>query len=79
LYPTWAIADNYKYHLYADGNNVAWRRPQEVMMSNSLLLMPESSSRVEFLYNELVPYKHYVPLKHDLSDLEEVFEWLENN
>jgi hypothetical protein len=49
------------------------------MLSNSLLLMPESSSRIEVMYYEMVPYKHYVPLKPDLSDLEEVFEWLENN
>jgi hypothetical protein len=68
-YDSWAIADNFKYLLYLDGNHVAWRRPQEIMNSNSVLLMQESASRIDIFYNLLVPYKHYVPVKNDLSDL----------
>ena len=29
--------------------------------------------------SKLIPYIHYVPLKDDFSDLEEVVKWCDNN
>lgn len=33
----------------------------------------------EFFYKDLKPFVHYIPVKNDLSDLVEKYEWAENN
>jgi hypothetical protein len=58
---------------------VAWRRPQEIMGSNSLMLIPEGSGKLDIFYHFLKPYEHYIPVRYDLIDLEEKFEWMEKN
>ena len=49
------------------------------MLSNSVLLMTKpfiESWRVE---SKMKPYKHYVPLKKDFSDLDEIMNWCLKN
>jgi hypothetical protein len=62
----------FKYLASLDGWTAAWLRPCWIMASNSLLLKQESN-KVEWFYWNLIPYKHYIPVKHDLSDLLETF------
>lgn len=33
----------------------------------------------EWFYKDLIPYKHYVPIKKDFSNLLEQIEWLKAN
>ena len=33
----------------------------------------------EWFYQYLVPYVHFIPLRNDLSDLEEKYNWAVNN
>ena len=68
----------YKYLLSIEGNDVAtglkW-----MLASNSVVLMPKPTVVSWFMEDHLVPYKHYVPIKSDFSDLLEVYNWCESN
>lgn len=68
----------YKYLISVDGWTCAWFRPQLIMSSNSVLLKQESS-KVETFYHRLIPFKHYVPVLSNLSNLLEMFKYMESN
>jgi hypothetical protein len=48
------------------------------MLSNSLLFMPETT-KLDFLYHKYVPFKHYIPLRADMNDILEKFDWAESH
>ncbi len=68
----------YKYLLCLEGNDVAsglkW-----MLSSNSLVLMPRPTMVSWACENLLRPGVHYVEVKPDLSDLEDVYAWCEAN
>jgi uncharacterized protein YpbB len=47
-----------------DGNGATWTRIVKSLHSNSVLLKYESP-RVQFYYNSLVPWLHYIPVSTD--------------
>ncbi|MCA3443294.1 MAG: hypothetical protein INF52_07945 [Rhodobacter sp.] len=63
-----------RYLLSLEGNDVAtglkW-----MLFSNSAVLMPRPTCESWACEGELVAFEHYVPVKDDLSDIEEVFDW----
>jgi Glycosyl transferase family 90 len=63
-----------RYLLSLEGNDVAtglkW-----MLRSNSVVLMPHPTCESWACEGELVPFVHYVPVKDDLSDIEEVLDW----
>lgn len=63
-----------KFLLSLEGNDVAsglkW-----MMASNSTVIMPKPTCESWFCEGELVPWVHYVPVRHDLADLNEVYAW----
>jgi hypothetical protein len=68
---------NYKYILYIDGYVSAYRLASELSM-NSCVLIVDSPYKMWFS-DLLVPYKHYIPIKHDLEDLISQIEWCIKN
>ena len=64
---------NYKYIINVDGHVSAFRISYELSMG-SVILLQKSKYRVWFR-NYLEEYKHYVPIKEDLSDLYEKIRW----
>jgi hypothetical protein len=76
LLPPLSVKDQLrsKFLLSLEGNDVAtglkW-----MLYSNSAVLMPHPTCETWACEGELVPYVHYVPVKHDLSDLEEMYDW----
>ena len=68
----------YKYLICAEGNDVAsglkW-----MLNSQSVVLMPKPTIVSWFMEDHLVPFKHYVPIKDDWSDLLVMYKWCENN
>ena len=68
----------YKYVINVDGNVRSFRLTQEMKYGSVVLL---SNSDYRLWYEKfMIPYKHYVPIKRDLSDLMEKIEWcLEND
>lgn len=69
----------YKYSIYVDGHAFAFRLLR-VMLSNSLVLRVESAFGYSGWYAEMLePWKHFVPVKSDLSDLIAQVEWCKRN
>ncbi len=64
----------YKYQLLIDGNTTSWSRAYWQLCSNCLVLK-QITNQIEYFYPLLIPYVHFVPLKEDLSDLEEKLLW----
>jgi hypothetical protein len=46
-----------------------------MLYSNSAVVMPRPTCQTWACEGELIPFKHYIPVKDDFSDLEEVFDW----
>lgn len=64
----------YKYLVDVDGNSCSYERYFWLLLSNSLVLK-QMTPNIQWYYGALEPYKHYVPVKEDLSDLLEKIEW----
>ena len=64
----------YKYLIDIDGNACAWRSFFLKMYSNSVVLKVESPN-IEWCYDRIVPWVHYIPVSNNLSDLEEKIHW----
>lgn len=65
----------YKYLLDIDGHTTTFERGRWILMSNSVLLKV-TSDLTQWYYKILVPYENYVPVRQDLSDLKDIFDWL---
>lgn len=63
-----------KFILCLEGNDVAtglkW-----MMASNSTVVMPVPTCETWFCEGELQPWVHYVPVKDDLTDINDIYEW----
>jgi hypothetical protein len=68
---------NYKYIVNVDGHVSAFRLSLELNMGCVILMV---DSEWKMWYKELlVPYKHYVPIKSDLSNIIDQIKWCRNN
>jgi len=76
-YPMEKILEN-KYLPLMDGVMSAAPAFQSRLLSNSLTLKQDFPG-TQWFFKPLKPYVHYVPLKHDLSDLIEKIEWAKEN
>lgn len=71
----------YKYIINIDGHSNP-NRTSYLLQTGSLILMVESHYVIGNIYwfkDLLIPYKHFIPIKYDLSDLEEKIKWCQNN
>lgn len=64
----------YKYLVDVDGNSCSYERYFWLLLSNSLVIK-QVTPNVQWYYGGLEPYKHYLPVKEDLSDLMEKMDW----
>ena len=67
----------YKYLISLDGAVAAWKRVPIILASGSVLLLQHQWK--QFFYPGLKPWQHYVPLKDDVSDLLQKYEWLRDH
>ena len=44
-------------------------------MAGGSLIFKQESQYYEHFYHQTEPWKHYVPLKEDVSDIEEKLKW----
>ena len=67
----------HKYMIHVDGNVAAYRLLKTMLLKSVILKVEgEYLLWVDYL---LKPWKHYVPVKADLSDLEEMVKWCQDN
>ncbi|WAR13233.1 PLGT2-like protein [Mya arenaria] len=69
--------DLYKYQINIDGTVAAYRFPY--LLAGDAVVFKQESEYYEFFYKELEPFVHYIPFKHDLSDLREKIQWAKEN
>lgn len=67
----------YKYIIHVDGHVSALRLSYELSM-NCVILIVKSKWKMWFS-DFLIPYKHYIPIKEDLSDIIDIIKWCQNN
>lgn len=70
---TWKQQSEYKYILHVDGNVVAYRLLKS-MLTKSVILRVKSDF-IHWADKYLKPGKHYIEVKSDLSDLQEIVDW----
>ena len=69
----------YKYLVQVDGHVAAFRLSW-MLQSGSTILMVKSWDDLQIWFQPMMkPWKHYVPIKANLSDLKEQLEWCQNN
>lgn len=67
----------FKYLLVIEGHVAAFRLSYQMFM-NCCILLQDSKYKLWYS-NLLIPYKHYIPIKYDLSDLVEKTQWCLKN
>ena len=69
----------YKYQIDLGGaSGTTWRGTLEKLAMPGLLFHHETPAK-DWFYHELKAWKHYVPIRTDLSDLKEKYDWAEAN
>jgi len=71
------LVKKYKYLIDIGGNGYSGRLKYLLFSKRPLLIVDRNY--IEYFHNDLIPYKHYIPVKMDLSDLLEQVEWMQNN
>jgi|LauGreSBDMM110SN_4_FD.fasta_scaffold45002_1 hypothetical protein len=69
---------NYKYILDIDGNASTWDATAWKLNSGSVIFKSDSNW-VQWFYDEYKPWIHYIPIADDFSDIQEKFNWCEDN
>uniref|UniRef100_A0A7S2MYU0 Glycosyl transferase CAP10 domain-containing protein n=1 Tax=Helicotheca tamesis TaxID=374047 RepID=A0A7S2MYU0_9STRA len=68
---------DYKYHFdLGGGGGTSWTGTLSKLAMPGVLFHHETITR-DWFYDEMQPWVHYIPVKMDLSDLREKFEWAE--
>ncbi len=64
----------FKYQMLIDGFSCSYSTSGWRLFSGSLIFK-EDSKHIQWYYNELKPYEHYVPVKEGLEDLIDKLKW----
>lgn len=68
---------NYKYQIDIDGNTNSWPGLFQKLLTGAPVLKVASEHGFrQWYYDRLVPWKNFVPVESDMSDLVEKAEWL---
>jgi len=68
----------YKYILDIDGNASTWDATAWKLNSGSVILKVDSGWN-QWFFDKYKPWEHYVPVKDDMSDLQQQFDWCKNH
>jgi Glycosyl transferase family 90 len=69
----------YRYQLDLGGaGGTSWTGTLEKLMMPGVLFHHETPAK-DWYYDRLVPWKHYIPIKTDLSNLRDRYEWAVKN
>mmetsp|Transcript_31010 Transcript_31010/g.45846 ORF Transcript_31010/g.45846 Transcript_31010/m.45846 type:complete len:344 (-) Transcript_31010:84-1115(-) len=65
---------DYKWIANIDGAVAAYRMPIVAALGSTIV--KQETKYFEHWYREFIPWKHYVPMADDFSDLDEILKWL---
>ena len=68
----------YKYQILIDGNAAPWTRGFWQLHCNSVILK-QDSNYIQWYYDELKPYVHYIPFSYFCENLIEKIQWAKDN
>lgn len=68
----------YRYQIDVDGFANAWISCFTKLASHALTLKITSTQR-QWYYDRLVPWKHFIPVAEDSTNLREILDWLRNH
>jgi len=63
----------YKFFVQIDGNGNSWELVKKLRLGSCMLLV--DSNWILFHNSLLRPWEHYIPVKSDLSDVNDIFDW----
>lgn len=66
-----------KYQINIDGTVAAYRFPY--LIAGDSVVLKQESEYYEHFYKRLLPWKHYIPFKRDLSDLLQKIKWAQSH
>jgi len=69
----------YKYLIDTGGEGFSARVKYLLHTNRPLFLVDRDENKKEYFYNSLVPFKHFIPVKENLSNLLSQLDWAENN
>jgi hypothetical protein len=73
------MTKKFKYHLDVGGcSGTSWGGLRWKMCTTGNLVFKIETTMIKWWYT-LIPYKHYIPVKEDLSNLYEQYIYIENN
>jgi hypothetical protein len=68
---------DYKWIANVEGAVAAYRMPAVAALGS--VIVKQDSHYMEHWYREFLPWTHYVPMKNNFSDVEEVLDWLQSH
>ncbi len=74
----WEETLSYKYQIALDGVTCSFPATQWKLLSGCLTFKQESSD-IMYFYDEMIPWTHYIPVRNDLSDLQEKIQWAKDH
>lgn len=69
----------YKYVISTHGPGSQWSNRFRSLLTSGAVVFKQESALKEFWEEDLVPFKHYIPVQEDMSDLIEMLEWAKDN
>jgi hypothetical protein len=71
---------HYRHGLDMDGNTSSWAGLfGKLILGNTVLKIDSAVGHRQWYYDRLVPFRNFVPVRADLSDLLSAAEWLRHN
>jgi len=70
---------DYRYQLDIDGWSNSWSLLDKLISGSCILKVASPSGFRQWFYDKLEPWKHYVPVTADLSDLDAAMDWALNH
>mmetsp|Transcript_7678 Transcript_7678/g.10016 ORF Transcript_7678/g.10016 Transcript_7678/m.10016 type:complete len:176 (+) Transcript_7678:1-528(+) len=69
----------YKYQIdLGGGGGTTWSGTIEKLAMPGLLFHHETMTK-DYIHDRIKPWKHYIPVREDLKDLKEKFDWAESH
>jgi len=74
------VFGHFRYYPDIPGNACAWGTIKKHLRGSLVFrIMPTLASHKLYYYRFMKPWKHYIPVKSDFSDLSDRYTWAENN